>query len=162
MEPSGALNLLVIDRDTLERGIVARLGVRSGFTATRASCEEAIMAVSGHAYAVIVIDLAPEGFSCPNFGPIAVEIGPDIPVVVLSHSSEMVLAGTQESSRITGLNVVSVLSKPISLPDLEQTLTEIRLRLGVGLPVRSVPALIRSFSVEGRAVRKEASCPHFR
>ena len=162
MEPSGTFKLLVIDRDTLERRIVAKLGVRSGFTSTRASCEEAILAVSGHAYAVIVIDLAPEGFSCPNFGPIAVAIGPDIPVVVLSHSSEMVLAGSQQSSRITGLNVVSVLLKPISLPDLEQTLTEIRLRLEVGLPVRALPPLIRRHSSEGDAVRNQASCPHIR
>jgi CheY-like chemotaxis protein len=139
MKPREHPTLLVINRGALSRIVVSRIGTRIGFETVVVSCETALSALSGEPFSAIVVDLPDEGLGCPNFPPIARQIGPEVPVVLLSHSVELARAGADPVRKQIALNVVSVLLKPLSIPDLDDMLDRIHLRLSIGLSVRPFP-----------------------
>ncbi len=121
-------NLLVIDDDTVQRTIIARIGTQAGFRVESAGTFEA---ASGFLHSLrldcVTLDLGLGDRSGALLLPVIAKVGYPLPVIVVSGASQQMLDATSVMSHALQIEA-EVLTKPLNLPHLRTSLARIRMQ----------------------------------
>jgi putative two-component system response regulator len=136
---SDAPRLLVVDDEELITKALARyLGSRGYEVATAGSGPEALALLSRHRFALMLCDVRMPGLSGLEVVPKALEIDPDLAI--------MMLTGVNDAPTATGVlatGAIDYLLKPVELPDLQQAIERALHRRGLEIDRRAVERMIR-------------------
>ena len=122
----GAPRLLVIDDDVIQRTIIAKLGMQTGYdSAGAASFAEAKTLLAQQKFDCITLDLSLGEDSGVLLLSAMVASDNRVPIIIISGAEEHILNSTMKIAQSLGLDS-QLLNKPLKLAKLRQALAQKR------------------------------------
>jgi CheY-like chemotaxis protein len=121
--------LLVVDDDNVHRMVIGKVGVRAGFAVTgAASFEEAAALVRANRYDCVTLDLSLGAHAGVELLQVLADTCSMAPIIVISGTDRQVCDHALRTGKLLDLDIRAPFSKPVDLPTLRQSLTQIRQR----------------------------------
>lgn len=119
-------HLLVIDDDNLQRMIVRQVAGKLGYeTSGAATYEDAVELLGDRDYDCIILDISLGTRSGMDVLRLFEEVHCSTPIIIMSGAREAVARDVFEVGRDLGLNMLSVMPKPVDLDLLSDTLAAV-------------------------------------
>ncbi len=120
-------NLLVVDDDPIQRRVIGKIGQQAGHTIlAAATIEEAETILRRERVDCATLDLGLGARNGVDVLKTIAQMRKDMPVLIISGSSDHVLEATRIYAAISGLELYGVFAKPLDFAALRQALAQVR------------------------------------